>query len=221
MALGDSFTAGASEAQLRAATWSEPAGGAGADAPVPWPDRLAELLRRENARLDYRNLAVAGASSDDVASRQLHTAVALAPQLVTLVCGANDVLHSVRPDIDAYAATFSAMLERLRIGLPDAAIVTATTPDFSRFLPLRRRSRERVARGMRQLNATTLVTARDHGVPCLDFAGHPGAGERSNFAADGIHGSADGHRHAAANVARALAAHFGVKIPPLHPEEGA
>ena len=52
VALGDSFTAGASEAQLRAATWSEPAGGAGADAPVPWPHRLAELLRIENARLD-------------------------------------------------------------------------------------------------------------------------------------------------------------------------
>ena len=50
----------------------------------------------------YRNLAVDGATSADVLD-QLGEALQLEPDLVTVVCGANDVLFSVRPDLDAYA----------------------------------------------------------------------------------------------------------------------
>ena len=219
IALGDSFTAGADPQAPSLPGLEAPSGENGDGSPALWPDRLAEHLRQVNPGLDYRNLAVAGARSQGVATGQLDAAVALGADLVTLICGANDVLLSVRPDIDAYAATFSAMLDRLSAELPEAAVVTATTPDFSEFLPLRARSRERVSRGMQELNEATRAIARRHGVLCLEWAGHPSAGDRSNYADDGIHASAVGHRRAAAALAQALADHFSIKVPPLPPED--
>jgi lysophospholipase L1-like esterase len=182
VALGDSFTAGVPGAERR------------------WADELAELLGVP----EYRNLGVPGATSGEVAAGQLDECVDLEPDLVTLICGANDVLHSVRPDIEAYAATFGRMLARLRRELPAAAVLTATTPDLSTFMPLRPRSRRRVERGMRELNEATRAVARRHRVPCLEFAEHPRAGDRANFADDGFHPSPEGNRRAALAFALAL-----------------
>src|SRR5918996_1069490 len=97
VAMGDSFTARAE----------------GDDRSGRWPDELAARLRAASPGLDYRNLAVAGARSDAVARDQLTPALRLGPDVITLVCGANDVLLSVRPDVERYAATFAAMLARL------------------------------------------------------------------------------------------------------------
>lgn len=205
VAMGDSFTAGA-EGEERSGRW---------------PDELAARLRRANAELDYRNLAVAGARSDAVARDQLAPALRLRPDVVTLVCGANDVLLSVRPDIGRYAATLAAMLRRLGEGLPEAAIVTATTPNLADLLPLHERSRRRVAAGMARLAEATRLVARREGVVCLEFAAHPQAGERRNFGADGYHPSPDGNRRAAAAFQAALESHFGIAVPDARSKEAA
>jgi lysophospholipase L1-like esterase len=197
VAVGDSFTAGAEE-------------GVGS-----WADSLAEALRAVNPALEYHNLAVAGAPSELVAEEQLETAVALRPDLVTVICGANDVLGSVRPDIGGYAARLALMLERIQAEVPEAAVITATIPDLSLHMPLRPRTRERVTRGMRHLNEATRSVARRHDVLCLEFADHPQAGDRDNYAGDGFHPSPEGNRRAAAALMRALAARFGIKTRAL------
>jgi lysophospholipase L1-like esterase len=197
VAVGDSFTAGAEE-------------GAGS-----WADSLAEALRAVNPALEYHNLAVPGAPSELVAEEQLETALALRPDLVTVICGANDVLGSVRPDIGGYAARLALMLECIRAEVPEAAVLTATIPDLSLHMPLRPRTRERVTRGMRHLNEATRSVARRHGVLCLEFADHPQAGDRDNYAGDGFHPSPEGNRRAAAALMRALAARFAIKTQPL------
>jgi lysophospholipase L1-like esterase len=188
-ALGDSFTAGVEEDS--------------------WADELAAALRARNPRLEYRNLAVPGATSAEVA-RQVEPALAFGPQLVTLVCGANDILLSVRPDIAACAATLEAMLDRLCGELPNAAVVVASYPDFARFIDLGPRSRRRVARGIVALNTAIRSVARRQDVLCLELAEHPLAGERENFAGDGYHPSRQGTRRATAGFVRALAHHFGI-----------
>ena len=193
VAPGDSFTAG-------------PEG----DPTRPWPDYLADALEAVNPALEYHNLAVHGVPSEHVAKEQLERALALQPDLVTVICGANDVLLSVRPDIAAYAITLSEVLGRLRGELPDAIVITATVPDFSRFMPLRPRSRERVARGMGDLNDAIRSVARRRGVHLLEFAEHPQADVRDNFARDGFHPSPDGNRRTAAVVIRSLERHFGI-----------
>ena len=179
VALGDSFTAG---------TGSEPG--------EAWPERLAAGLRAHNPSLAYRNLAVEGATSAQVLE-QLPEAIELEPDLVTIVCGANDVLTSTRPDAGAYARRLGAILGRLQRANPAVRLVTATSPERWDFLELGPRTRARVERGIRRVNRATRVVADAYRVPYLEVAGHPGLCEAENFSADGLHPSPLGHRRAA------------------------
>jgi lysophospholipase L1-like esterase len=181
VAMGDSFTAGIDPAAPR------------------WPDRLARSL---GAR--YVNLAEVGATSEQVENEQLERAVSLRPDVVTLVCGANDVLHNTRPDAEAYADRLSRMFARLRLELPEVVIATATYPDISQFLELRPRTRSRVEQGMRRFNAVCRSVAIRHHVVVLEGFDHPVSTRRSTFAADGFHPSDEGHRAAAREFLRAL-----------------
>jgi phosphatidylinositol alpha 1,6-mannosyltransferase len=181
VAMGDSFTAGLDPSAPR------------------WPDELARSL---GAR--YVNLASVGATSEQVEKEQLTQALELSPDVVTLVCGANDVLVSTRPDPDAYAQRLSRMFARLRRERPEVMIMTATYPDISQFLDLRPRSQSRVERGMRRFNDACRAVARRHHVVLLEGFDHPAAAQRSTFGADGFHPSEEGHRAAAREFLRAL-----------------
>jgi lysophospholipase L1-like esterase len=192
-ALGDSFTAG---------------GGAGEG--ERWADRLAASLRARNADLVYRNLALDGATSAAVLE-QLPAALALRPDLITVICGANDVLLTSRPDVEGYERRFSAILGGLREGVPEAAILTASAPESWHFLELRPRTKARLVQALGELNAVTRAVAARHRVPCLDVAGHPALSDRENFSADGLHPSPLGHERAAAEIALSLRAHFAIE----------
>jgi phosphatidylinositol alpha 1,6-mannosyltransferase len=193
VAMGDSFTSGLVAGEPR------------------WPDEVARGL---GAGTRYENLAWVGATSADVEVEQLARALELRPDVVTLVCGANDVLESVRPDPDGYAERLSRMFARLRRDLPDAEVVTATYPDISRFLDLRPRTRERVQQGMRLFNAACRRVADAHGVALLEGFDHPAARERETYADDGFHPSPEGHRRAAAAFLRALRARLRLTEAP-------
>jgi lysophospholipase L1-like esterase len=186
-ALGDSFTVGLVAGEPR------------------WADEVAKAL---GPGTRYENLAWVGATSADVEEQQLERALSLDPDVVTLVCGANDVLESVRPDSRAYAERLGRMFARLRAEAPRAAVITATYPDISRFLDLRPRTRARVEQGMRRFNDACRAVAQRNGVALLDGFDHPAAGERDTYAADGFHPSAEGHRRAAAAFLRALRTRF-------------
>jgi lysophospholipase L1-like esterase len=179
VALGDSFTAGLEPGAER------------------WPDALARALGRD---VRYENLAEVGATSEKVEQEQIPRAIELQPRLITLICGANDVLESTRPDPGQYAIRLSRMFSRLRRGIPEAEILTATYPDLSRFLDLRPRSRERVEKGMHRFNAACRMVAGRHGVALLEGFDHPAAEQRATFADDGFHPSEEGHRRAAAEM---------------------
>lgn len=187
VALGDSFTAGLVTGEPR------------------WADEVARAL---GPQARYENLAWVGATSADVEEKQLDRALTLDPDVVTLVCGANDVLESVRPDAREYAARLGRMFARLRSEAPRAAVVTATYPDISRFLDLRPRTRARVEQGMRVFNTACRAVAERHEVALLDGFDDPAAAERDTYAADGFHPSAEGHRRAAAAFLRALRTRF-------------
>jgi len=170
-----------------------------------WPDELAAALGREHPDLEYHNIGVAGVTSREVAAGQLERAVALAPDLVTLFCGANDVLLAVRPDIDGYRRNLSEIFSRLGAQSPAPHLLTATCADFSPWGGFRPRSRRRVSTGLRALNEVTREEAARHGALCLEFERHPRAVERETFAADGVHPSRGANRRAAAAFLQAVA----------------
>jgi lysophospholipase L1-like esterase len=187
VALGDSFTSGLVTGETR------------------WPDQVAQAL---GPGVRYENLAWVGATSADVEGSQLPRAISLEPDLVTLICGANDVLESVRPDASAYAERLGRMYARLRAERPSAVLLTATYPDLSRFLDLRPRTRARVQWGMRGFNAAARRVAERYSVALLEGFDHPAAQDRDTYAEDGFHPSPEGHRRAAAAFLRALRSRF-------------
>src|ERR1044071_5560938 len=78
-----------------------------------WADRLAERLAEINPDLLYANLAVRGRRISQVRAEQLAPALALEPDLATVVAGLNDLLRR-RYDPDATAGHLEAMLVELR-----------------------------------------------------------------------------------------------------------
>jgi lysophospholipase L1-like esterase len=193
VALGDSFTAGRESIEAHR-----------------WADRLADSLRTVNPDLAYANLAVDGATSAEVLE-QVPAALELQPDLITVICGANDILLTSRPDVTGYEERFSEILDLLRDGAPGAAILTTTAPESWHFMELRPRTKARLVKALSDLNAATRSIAARHGVPCLNVSGHPGLTDRANFSADGLHPSTQGHERAAQEIALSLHAHFGIQ----------
>jgi lysophospholipase L1-like esterase len=186
-ALGDSFTAGT-----------------GCPPGTRWPDLLAESLRADGSELAYLNLAWEGATSADVL-RQVEVALQSEPDLVTVVCGANDVLESPRPDLDRFAERLGSIFDSLLSTLPSTLLLTATVPEQWRFLQLGPRTTRRVRNGIAQVNEHIRELAAQRTIPYLEVVGHPGLDEPQNFSSDGLHPSPLGHAHAAREFQRLLA----------------
>jgi lysophospholipase L1-like esterase len=195
VALGDSFTAGRDSIDAER-----------------WADLLAAGMRRVNPALRYENLAVDGATSGEVLDRQVEPGLALEPDFVTVICGANDVLLATRPDVAGYAERIDAILKRLREGAPGAALVTATAPESWLFMELRPRTEARLIAATTELNAVTREVAARYEVLCLAVAGHPALSDPATFSADGLHPSSSGHQTVAVQTAVVLHEQFGIEF---------
>jgi lysophospholipase L1-like esterase len=194
-ALGDSFTAGRDSIDAER-----------------WPDLLAAAMRRVNPDLRYENLAVDGATSGEVLEEQIDPALALEPDFITVVCGANDVLLATRPDVETYAENFDKILRRLRDGAPEAMLVTATAPEGWQFMELRPRTEARLIEATRELNDVTRQAAERYDVVCLPVAGHPALRDPATFSHDGLHPSTTGHQTVARESAKFITAKLGIEF---------
>ncbi|WP_116245430.1 SGNH/GDSL hydrolase family protein [Nocardiopsis sp. FIRDI 009] len=180
-----------------------------------WADRLAETLAAHEHGLVYANLAVRGRLAGQVRAEQLAPALALEPDLVTVMAGMNDL---VRPgyDADAVSADLDAMLAAFTAS--GATTVTFTFPDIARIAPLARRLRPRVL----DLNDRIRVMARRHGAVLVDTFPHPVTTDPRLWSADRLHAAPLGHARIAAAVAHALGvpgcdASWADPLPPLAP----
>src|SRR5215470_11946096 len=100
VALGDSFTEGLDDPR------------AGQTGYLGWADRFAGMLAAERPGLRYANLAVRGKLLRAVAEEQVPQAIAMAPDLVSLAAGGNDMLRP-RSDPDALARSFDEVVRTL------------------------------------------------------------------------------------------------------------
>ncbi|MEH3032623.1 MAG: SGNH/GDSL hydrolase family protein [Aeromicrobium erythreum] len=116
VAIGDSFTEGVGDADS-----TRPNGVRG------WADRVAEVLADRDDAFGYANLAIRGRKLVPVLEEQLEPALALAPDLVTLYAGANDVL---RPSVD-----LDALVERYDEAVARIVATGATLVLFTAFDP--------------------------------------------------------------------------------------
>ncbi|MEU3463947.1 SGNH/GDSL hydrolase family protein [Streptomyces sp. NPDC006733] len=160
-------------------------------------DRFAEHLTAAHPRLRYANLAVRGRLAGQVRAEQLGPALALRPDLATVVAGVNDVL---RPRFDA--ARVAGEVEELFAALTAAGaqVVTLTFPDIGKIAPLARRLAPRVD----DLNAHLRAAAARHGVTVAETAHHPVTTDPRLWTADRLHAGPLGHERIAAALAHAL-----------------
>jgi len=181
VALGDSFSAGT-----------------GCGPGEAWADLVAVALKSGDPAEGraYVNLAFDGATSSDVLA-SLEDARRLRPDLVTVVCGANDVLGSTRPDLEGVAARLESIFSTLTGLRPRPLVMTATYPTAWGFVGLRPRTTARISAGIEFVNDTIRDLADRYGIRVVEVSGHPGLADPVNFAADGLHPSPAGHRRAA------------------------
>jgi len=184
VAIGDSFTEGMTD--------PDPGG----MAYVGWADRLAAHLAgmagEDNRTFGYANLAVRGRLLDDVVGPQLDDALALEPDLVSIVGGGNDILRP-RADIDALVSRLEDAVARLRAGGADVLLATPADP---RDAPLVKATRGRAA----TYAAHIWSIARRHDAYVIDLWGMAALRDWRLWAPDRIHLNSEGHRRVALNA---------------------
>ncbi len=185
IALGDSFTEGIGDPHP-----ARPNGLRG------WADRVAEVLAVGNPGMHYANFAVRGRTMDEILAEQVHTAVMLEPDIVTIYAGMNDLLL-VRNDIDAMMARYADALKTLQ--QTGAVVLTFTAADLG-TVPLFRRLRGRAA----IYNELLRTIVDDLGVQLIDFWRFSEFRDPRLWAGDRIHLSPMGHERMAAKVLDSL-----------------
>jgi lysophospholipase L1-like esterase len=162
-----------------------------------WADRLAEFLAEANPQLLYANLAVRGRRLAEVREEQLAPALALEPDLATVIAGINDLLRP-RFDLGASLGQLEAMLRALRQA--GATVVTGTYPDVSPINPVARLTRKRLG----FFNAGVRDVARRTGALLVEAEDFPLLADKRLWCDDRLHLSPVGHRGLAAATARTL-----------------
>ncbi len=199
VALGDSQTEGLNDLDEH----GEPRG---------WADRFAERLATAHPELLYANLAVRGKRTREVREHQLDAALALAPDLATVVSGVNDV---VRPgvDVEVVARDLEAMYEAL--GRAGCLVIGCTFP-----LPTVGLTR-RVAPRLQALNVAIRRAAERHEVLLVEAEDVPAAADLRLWSPDRIHLNPDGHRLLAAAFEATLRGErdgaWRAPLPPARP----
>lgn len=203
VAVGDSFTEGLSDRDPETP-----------DRYIGWADRLAESLNDlaevERVTFRYANLAVRGRLLADVVGPQLDQALAMTPDLVSIVGGGNDLL---RPSVDTNAlmAAIEDAVVRVRQTGADVLLATPVDPQEAGLLkPLR---------GRHAIHAANLFTiAQRHHCYVLNLWGVSALRDWRMWADDRIHLTTEGHRRVAlaalAALGHATDEDWSTRLPP-------
>lgn len=165
--------------------------GRGADYEAGIAVGSARALARSGRRVTLVNLSVSGATLADVRAEQLDAAESTRPDLVLVSAGANDVTGlrstgAIREDLEAIAD---------RLGR-DAPIVVTGSPDVGSAPRLAQPLRALAGLRAEQVNDTVREVVRERGLvfaPIAERTGPAFRRDRTLFAPDGYHPSADGY----------------------------
>jgi lysophospholipase L1-like esterase len=162
-----------------------------------WADRFAGMLAETGLGLRYANLAVRGKLLGEVVTEQVPVALAMAPDLVSIAAGGNDLL---RPgtDPDALAGEFEGAVARLREGGRQVMVLTGFDP---RTFPVIRWIRGKVA----VYNMHLRGIAERHGCILVDLWSMPVLCDPRMWNEDRLHLTSEGHRRVALRACEAVA----------------
>lgn len=165
-----------------------------------WADRLAEHVAAHQGALAYANLGVRGRRAREIRHEQLGPALALRPDLATVVAGMNDLLRASF-DARAIAADVGAM-QRALVDR-GCVVLTFTIPDISRRLAMGPLARM-LSRRTLALDDELRRVSSASGAVLLDLAAHDLATDPRVWSRDRLHANAEGHARTAAALAQAI-----------------
>lgn len=175
----------------------------GLDDPYPdggyrgWADRLAERLAAENPGVRYANLAIRGRKLPQIRAEQLEPALALEPDLASVLGGVNDILRR-HVDLAAIAGDLEAIVAALRG--QGATVLMVTYPDLTQTISL---AASRVRARVGDFNGRVRSIAERQGAVLVDLERddirHPHL-----WSTDRLHASALGHERIAGVAVAAL-----------------
>ncbi|MFF9110617.1 SGNH/GDSL hydrolase family protein [Streptomyces sp. NPDC014776] len=172
-----------------------------------WAALLAPSLAES---VDFTNLAVSGAQTRDVLEKQLPAALALRPDLVSVVIGVNDTLRCTF-DLHAVAARLDTVYGDLTG--QGAAVLTACLPDPGAMLGLPGPLARPLARRQRAVNDVVHALSERYGTLHLHAATGAWITDRAMWSADRLHPGERGHRQLAVRC-HALLAEAGLATGP-------
>jgi lysophospholipase L1-like esterase len=181
-ALGDSFTEGLNDLRPDGIF-------------LGWADRTAEALAAQTPDFRYANLAIRGKLLHEVLDEQIEPAIAMAPDLVSVAAGGNDILR--RADVDHLAALFDSGVTRLRAAGCRVMIFTGFDP---RAFPLIRMLRGRIA----AYNVHLRAIADERGCDLVDLWAMRILCDPRAWSEDRLHLTADSHRRVALRACEVL-----------------
>ncbi len=182
VAIGDSFTEGLED--------QAPGGGYRG-----WADMVAATLAAQRPGFRYANLAVRGKLLAEVVAEQLPRAVELAPDLVSLAAGGNDILRG--SDVDDLAADFEPAVAKLQAAGCRVLIFTGFDP---RMFPVIRLLRGRIA----AYNMHLRGIADDYGCDLVDLWSMRALKDTRAWSPDRLHLTTQGHQRVARRTCEVL-----------------
>ena len=201
MALGDSFTEGLEDARPDGSYRG-------------WADLVAEALAVGQPGFRYANLAVRGRLMSQILAEQVPRALAMRPDLVSVVGGVNDLL---RPGFDAAALhrRLDGAVGRLRAAGTDVLLVVGVNPTA------RSKALARLMPRVRALNSAVADVAQRHDCLAVDLFHATVFDDARMWAPDRLHLSSAGHERVAGAYLEVLGIGDDAWREPLPPADGA
>jgi lysophospholipase L1-like esterase len=158
-----------------------------------WADLVAGELAAGTPGFRYANLAVRGRRFQRISNEQLPLVEAMAPSLVTVSAGGNDII-GFRCDVTLLARSIHELLDRLTGAAGTVVVFTGFDPRGR--LPMGRVLATRAA----AYNASVRSSANLFGAHVVDLWTMPRLSESRMWAGDRLHLSTDGHELIAEEV---------------------
>lgn len=194
IAIGDSLTEGLGDFDFAVSRF-----GCG------WADRLAELLARSaheaGESFKYANFALRGSSMFDILTAQLEDAIALKPDLVTIMAGANDFMRSKKTHPQLKALLRGAIVRLRNEGVHVVVANTVNPTHVPLFRPILHKARK--------MSELINSVADEYQVPILDIFQIKEFRHLELWCDDRVHFSGHGHIKIANHAASLLSLEHG------------
>ncbi|MGF6835292.1 lysophospholipase L1-like esterase [Paenarthrobacter sp. TE4293] len=196
VALGDSFTEGVGDIDLRLPNNCR-----------GWADRVAEELARHDDRARYANLAIRGRRLRRIVDEQLAPALAMKPTLVSFYAGGNDLLMA-RLNLAKLMRDYEDAVQRITSSGATVLLFTGYNVPLSPLLePLKVRTAI--------YNRHVRRIAAKYGTLLVDYWCFEKFQDPRMWAPDRLHMSSPGHSYMARKVLEVLGARHSLQSPRL------